>query len=291
MPVVNEESRKPGLVYSGASLAFGQGDAVYAAMITNNWKVKLPSVPDGLVFATLTPRAKVFTPVRSFNERPSEGFSLAADDTGNVAATWLAGKLYANLSHDGGKTFTANAVINPAYDPCDCCTTQAVYGSDGNLAVLYREETGNQRDMYLVLLAKDGSQSRTRVSSTLWNINGCPMTYFALSATKEGYVAAWPTKGEIYFARINRKGNVLPPGEIKTVGRSGMRSSVVALSASDGYDIDRLETSGGTWLADLRFRRASTGRTGLNQERWKRSGRDCRRAWPLHTVSVNLRWP
>jgi hypothetical protein len=88
--------------------------------------------------------------------------------------------------------------------------------------------------MYLVLLAKDGSQSRTRVSSTLWKINGCPMTYFALSSTKEGYIAAWPTKGEIYFARLDRKGKVLPPGEIKTAGLSGMRSGVVALSASDG---------------------------------------------------------
>ncbi|HXI40609.1 MAG TPA: hypothetical protein VNH18_32995 [Bryobacteraceae bacterium] len=232
--VVNVESRKPGLVFSGEALAVGKGDAVYVAMSTNNWKLKLPNVPEGLVYATLTPGAKAFTPARSFNQRPSEGFSLAADDNGNVAATWLAGKLYANLSRDGGKTFTANAEINPAYNPCDCCTTQAAFGADGDLAVLYREETNNERDMYLVLLANDGSQSRTRVSSTLWKINGCPMTYFALSTTKEGYIAAWPTKGEIYFARLDRNGRVLPPGEIKTAGRSGMRSGVVALSASDG---------------------------------------------------------
>ena len=231
--VVNEESRRPGLVFSGAALAVGKGDAVYVAMSTNNWQLKLPNVPEGLVYATLTSGAKAFTPVRSFNQRPSEGFSLAADDNGNVAATWLAGKLYANRSGDGGKTFTANAEINPAYDPCDCCTTQAVFAG-GDLAVLYREETNNERDMYLVLLAKDGNQSRSRVSSTLWKINGCPMTYFALSTTKEGYIAAWPTKGEIYFARLDRKGKVLPPGEIKTAGRSGMRSGVVALSASDG---------------------------------------------------------
>jgi hypothetical protein len=232
--VVNEESRRPGLVFSGDALAVGKGDAVYVAMSTNNWKLKLPNVPEGLVYTTLTSGAKAFTPVRSFNQRPSEGFSLAADDSGNVAATWLAGKLYANLSRDGGKTFTANAEINPAYDPCDCCTTQAAFGADGDLAVLYREETNNERDMYLVLLAKDGSQSRTRVSSTLWKINGCPMTYFALSTTKEGYIAAWPTKGEVYFVRLDRKGKVLSPGEIKTAGRSGMRSGVVALSASDG---------------------------------------------------------
>ena len=100
--------------------------------------------------------------------------------------------------------------------------------------MLYREETNNERDMHVVVLAKDGSQSRTRISSTLWKVNGCPMTYFALSTTKEGYIAAWPTKGEIYFARLDRTGKVLPPGEIKTAGRSGMRSGVMALSASDG---------------------------------------------------------
>jgi hypothetical protein len=89
--VLNEESRRPGLVFSGAVLAVGKGDAVYVALSTNNWQLKLPNVPEGLVYATLTSRTKTFTPVRSLNQRPSEGFSLAADDNGNVAATWLAG--------------------------------------------------------------------------------------------------------------------------------------------------------------------------------------------------------
>jgi hypothetical protein len=232
--VVDVESRKPGLVFSGASMAVGRGGAVHVAMITNNWKVKLPNVPEGLVYSTLAPGAKAFTPVRSLNQRPSEGFSLAADDNGNLVATWLGDKLYANFSRDGRKTFTPNAEIDPAYDPCNCCTTRVVYGVDGNLAVLNREETNNERDMHVVLLTKDGHQSRTRISSTLWKLNGCPMTYFAISATKEGYVAAWPTKGEIYFARLAANGKVLAPGEIKTPGHSGMRSGVVALSAPDG---------------------------------------------------------
>ena len=68
----------------------------------------------------------------------ASGFSLAADDNGNVAATWLSDKLYANFSRDGGRTFNPNAEVNPSYDPCNCCTTRAVYGNDGTLAVLYR---------------------------------------------------------------------------------------------------------------------------------------------------------
>ena len=100
--------------------------------------------------------------------------------------------------------------------------------------MLDREKAGDHCDIHVVVLGKDGSQSRTRVSSTLWDVDACPMTYFALSATAEGYVAAWPTKGDIYFARMDRKGKVVAPGEVKTPGRSGMRSGVVALGGPNG---------------------------------------------------------
>jgi len=129
--VVEQASRRPGLVFAGGSMAVTVDGAVHVAMMTNNWKVKLPDVPDGLVYARLAPGAKAFLPVRSLNLRPSEGFSLAADGAGGVAATWLSGKLYVNFSRDGGKRFTPNAEIDPAYDPCECCTTRAVYSAGG----------------------------------------------------------------------------------------------------------------------------------------------------------------
>ena len=47
-------------------------------------------------------------------------------------------------------------------------------------------------------------------------------------------MAAWPTKGQVYFARLDKDGAVLSPGEIRTPGESGMRNGLVALSASDG---------------------------------------------------------
>jgi hypothetical protein len=162
---------------------------------------------------------------------------MAADGRGDVTATWLAGKLFAIFSLDGGCTFTPEAEIDASYLPCECCTTSAAYGADGDLAVLYRERTNNERDMYVVLINKNGHHLRTRISSTPWKIDGCPMTYYMISPTKEGYVAAWPTKGDIYFARLDRNGKVLPPGEIRTPGRSGMRSGVVALSAPNGESL------------------------------------------------------
>lgn len=231
IPVVDKESQRPGLEFEGADMAVGKGGRIHVAMSTNAWKLKLPETEWAFFYATLEPGAKAFTPVRNLNRKPSEGFSLAADDKGNVSACWLSDKLYANVSHDNGRTFAPWLEINPAYDPCNCCTTSAVYGADGKLAVLYREETNNDRDMYLILWDQGQSQeSRTRVSSTLWKIDSCPMTYYSISRSQDGFVAAWPNKGQIYFARLDSQGHLLPPGEIKTPGSAGHRTGVLALS-------------------------------------------------------------
>jgi hypothetical protein len=235
IPVIDEGSRKPGLVFEGWDMAVGKGNRVHVAMGTNAWKLKLPEKEWGFYYTSLAPEEKAFAPVRNINGTPSEGFSLAADENGNVTACWLSGKLYANVSHDGGKMFGPRVEINPAYDPCNCCTTSAVFGADGKLSVLYREETNNERDMYLVLWDQQHSQvSRTRISTTLWKIDACPMTYYTVSRNKGGFSAVWPTRGDIYFARLDAKGSLLRPGEIKTPGKSGMRTGMVALDAPNG---------------------------------------------------------
>ena len=90
--------------------------------------------------------------------------------------------------------------------------------------------------MHLVLWdqARGGKPVRTRISGTPWKIEGCPMTYYTISPAANGYVAAWPTKGQIFFARLDKDGAVVPPGEIKTPGTTGMRTGLLALSAPDG---------------------------------------------------------
>ena len=234
--VVDRASRKPGLKFSAWDLAVGRDGRVHVAMGNNAWKLKLPTNEWAFYYASLAPGAKEFTATRNINHKPSEGFSIAAGPGGAVTASFLSGKLYAMSSRDNGGTFSPVAEINPAWNPCDCCTTATAYGSDGKLAVLYREETGNDRDIYLALMDQraPSKSTRTRVSTTGWRVNACPMTYFTVAPTDTGYVAAWPTKGQIYFARLDKDGAVLAPGEIKTPGTSGMRSAVVALSAKDG---------------------------------------------------------
>src|SRR5213592_4225039 len=236
MTIVDAASRKPGLKFQGEDLAVGKDGRAHVAMSNNAWKLKLPEVEWGFYYASLASGAKAFSPVRNLNRKPSEGFSLAADERGNVSVCFLSGKLFTMMSHDNGETFSEYSEPNPAWDPCNCCTTAAAYGADGKLALLYREETDNERDMFVVLSNQRtrSKPRRTRISGTPWKLNGCPMTYFTITRTDTGYVAAWPTKGQVYFARLDKAGAVLPPGEIRTPGTSGMRNGLVALSAADG---------------------------------------------------------
>lgn len=236
MAVVDATAQKPGLKFHAADLAVGNDGRVHVAMANNAWKLKLPQEEWSLYYTSLAPGANAFAPVRNLNRKPSEGFSLAADEQGAVTAAFLSGKLFGMVSRDQGATFSASAEFDAAWNPCDCCTTAAAYGADGKLALLYREETNNERDMFLVLWDQRGGTkpSRSRISATPWKLNACPMTYFAINRAGTGYVAAWPTKGRVYFARLDQDGAVLPPGEIRTPGTSGMRTGLLALSGRNG---------------------------------------------------------
>ena len=245
--IVGEGSRMNRLEYSGWDMAIGKGGRIHVAMGTNAWKLKLPQDDWGFFYASLDPGAAAFSPVRNINQKPSEGFSLAADDKGNVTACWLSDKLYANVSHNNGDTFEPFIEINTRFNPCNCCTTSAAYGEDGKLAVLYREETNNERDMYLVLWDQERSQTtRKRLSRTLWKIDACPMTYYAVVRDRGGFVAVWPTNGQIYFARVDGKGEPSPPGEIKSPGKSGMRTGILALCGPGGSTLVAWKNDGQT---------------------------------------------
>jgi hypothetical protein len=217
----------------------GKDGRVHMAMSNNAWKLKLPQEEWGFYYTSLAPGAKTFAPVRNLNRKPSEGFSLAVNEQGDVTACFLSDKLFTMISRDRGTTFGAYVETNPAWDPCNCCTTATTYGRDGQLALLYREETDNNRDMYVVLSNQrgEGKAVRRRISETSWKVNACPMTYFTISRTENGYVAAWPTQGRVYFSRLDQSGAVLPPGEVKTPGTTGMRNGLVALSAPDGMTL------------------------------------------------------
>lgn len=235
IPLVDEGSRKPGLKFNVWDLAVSPDGHVHVALGTNAWKLKLPKEEWGFFYAHVEPQATAVSPLRNINRKPSEGFSLAADGKGNVTACWLADKLYANISHDNGQTFGSTIEIEPKFDPCNCCTTKVAYGVDGRLAILYREETNNERDMYVALWDQAQNKvTRNRVSTKLWKLDACPMTYYDVLPNGEGYVVVFPTEGKIYMAHLDANGKLLSPTETKTPGQTGMRTGMFALNGSDG---------------------------------------------------------
>lgn len=238
IPLVDQASRKPGLEFSTWDMAVSADGAVHVALGNNAWKLKLPQEEWGFFYTRRMPGEKAFSPLKNINHKPSEGFSLAVGENGAVTAVWMADKLYANVSHDGGSTFAPTVEIDAALNPCNCCTTSSVYGADGRLAILYREETNNDRDMYLALWDQERNKvTKTRVSTTPWKVDACPMTYYSVTRSGNGFVAAWPTKGQIYFARLDADGAPQSPPEIKTPGSSGMRTGLLAIATNDGHTL------------------------------------------------------
>ncbi len=235
LPLVDRASMKPGLEFITWDMAVTPEGAVHVVMGTNAYKLKLPKDEWGYMYTRLLPGMKTFEPVRNINHKPSEGFSLAVGDNGAVAAVWMADKLFANISTDGGDTFGPIIEIDPALNPCNCCTTSAVYAADGRLAILYREETNNDRDMYVALWDQSQNKvTKTRVGSTPWKVDSCPMTYYCIARTEDGFVAAWPTKGDIYFAKLMPDGSQGAVKEIKTPGVTGMRTGILAIPDHEG---------------------------------------------------------
>ena len=237
IPVIEGAAQPAGIEFTCWDMVVDGEGRVHVAVGTNAWKLKLPHEEWGYFYATLDPGAERFAALRNLNKKPSEGFSLAASADGSVTAVWLADKLYANVSRDGGRTFAPSREIDLSSDPCNCCTTSSVYAEDGRLAVLYREERNDDRDMFLLLWDQATDRvDRKRISVTGWKTSTCPMTYYAINRSADGFVAAWPTGTNygIELARLDADGVVALPGVTPVAGHAGHRTGITALSASDG---------------------------------------------------------
>jgi hypothetical protein len=60
------------------------------------------------------------------------------------------------------------------------------------------------------------------------------MSYYTVTPSRDGFTAVWPTKGEIYFSKLDNQGSPLGPAEIKTPGMTGMRTGMLTLTDNTG---------------------------------------------------------
>jgi hypothetical protein len=88
----------------------------------------------------------------------------------------------------------------------------------GDVYLLYRSATEQvHRDAYL-LTSRDKGVNFQGEKIHPWNVPACPMSSFAFAEGPTGVLAAWETKGQVYYARIDpatgkKSEAVAAPGE------------------------------------------------------------------------------
>lgn len=196
-------------MFRGPDLALGAEGRVHMVWYTNQYQRKRPKEEWGVRYARLEPGVATFTPEQNLNHIPSDNFSLAADGMGQVVVTWTSDALYTQYSEDSGQTFSEPGPIAIA-DPCECCATRTYFSSTGDLYIGYREKENNQRDMHLLVRKKGASKfTRRLLSQTPWQIDACPMSGSSLMGDQDRLLAAWETKGAVYYGVADSEGHLL----------------------------------------------------------------------------------
>lgn len=217
----------------GGQIALGKRERVHVAW--NGTDVARPKNPSGgspMLYTRSDEGGTAFEPQRNLMTRTSAldgGGTVAADGDGNVYVAWhgraedapdgeMGRRMFVARSKDEGATF---APEEPALEretgACACCGTRALADRRGEVYALYRAATGGvERDMTLLTSGDRGEHFRG-ASVHQWTIDACPMSSASLAEVGDGVVAAWETKGQIYFALIVPKATkvanpVSPPG-------------------------------------------------------------------------------
>jgi hypothetical protein len=220
----------------GAHIAVGKRGRVHVAWMGS--KNAVPTGPENsspMLYARLNDEATAFEPQRNliqFATGLDGGGSVAADNAGNVYVAWHAGpskkgeeerRVWLARSRDEGRSFSREAPANSEpTGACGCCGMRAFADRDGKVYILYRSATQQiHRDIYL-LASNAGGESFAGNRLHEWEINACPMSTAAFGRGANRVLAAWETKGQVYFAGVKVDGgSVSPP--VSPPGESGKR--------------------------------------------------------------------
>ena len=202
----------------GPHLAVGREGRVHVA-----WIGSQEAAPKGsshqipLLYSRLNDEQSGFEPQRNvIKQRPGVDArsSVAADEKGNVYVTWHAPgdggdgeqfrRVWVAHSGDDGRTFSVERPANRRpTGACVCCAMRGFADRKGNLYILYRSANRVvNRDTYLLTSGDAGASfQNTRVHK--WTVGQCMMSAAAFAESPSGVLAAWETRKQVYYGRID----------------------------------------------------------------------------------------
>jgi hypothetical protein len=230
----------------GAHLALGKNDRIHVAWTGSGHKGHANAE---MLHARLNDAGTAFEPQRNVIGacKFCEGGSVAADRSGNVYVVWHApapgGKgeadrrVWVARSTDEGKTFSHEKAANEKpTGACGCCGLNAFTDHKGRVYLLYRAAAEQvNRDTYLLTSGDRGASFRS-YDLHPWKLDACPMCSYAFAEGPAGVLAAWETKGQVYYSRVDpATGKASEP--VSAPGESGDRKHPVVACDRQGQTI------------------------------------------------------
>ncbi len=203
----------------GAQVAIGRDARVHVAW--NGSGRAAPKGPNGenpMLYARMNDGA--FDAQRNLIARYyglDGGGSVAADRDGNVYVSWHAPekigtgeanrRVWVAKSSDDGKTFAPERLaLADQKGACGCCGMRLFADSRGAVYGLYRSATeAIHRDIYLFRSDDHGNQFHASRIAPL-NIATCVMSSSSITETNGRTLAAWETKGQVFWSSISPTG-------------------------------------------------------------------------------------
>jgi hypothetical protein len=221
-----DHSARPHVVWTGSAAAQPRG----------------PGGATPLLYSRLNDAGTAFEPQRNLIVKAAglEGGPSLAADLSYVWVYWHApepGKegegsrrVWMVMSQDQGKTFgpSERAVSPPDAGVSACCGLRAYCFGMAQPVVLYRAAAGGVRRDTTFLHQSPGPWGRygaTKLDGS--EARDCPAGTGGIGWIHQGWVAAWETRGQVQYARLDHQGGALR--RLTAPGEGGTRRSPVVL--------------------------------------------------------------
>jgi hypothetical protein len=189
------------------------------------------------------------TPVAINDEAGSarEGLhAMASTPAGLVVLAWLdlrqgGTRIYATVSRDHGRTWASDALVYASPDGavCECCHPSIAIGANGQIAVMFRNNLGGNRDMYVARSSDAVTFAPpAKLGTGSWALNACPMDGGAITFDREDIVAIWRRENQVYLSTSAVPEQLVGPGRDPVVSQFEDRRDL-AWSAPEGVRLSR----------------------------------------------------